>query len=194
MFNYSTQRHITHVLLVDTESAAWMRSLVANAADLYRQFCEIAALSRYSSYTLLLVFPQTRNDLAAPASELASEMHQIGVACKVNAIADADMFLVKGKAGLIACSLWSIAGALLVNDAPIALRNAELVLSLANRHEGVHFVDDGHAAVIADARSINTSVLRLPEGHSIGDLLKCIMEGPKPLGSAQKRKWWQPKG
>jgi hypothetical protein len=176
MFNRWSQRHLTHVLLIDTEAAATMRTLAANAADLYRKFCEIASSPRYPDYTLALVFPKTRGDLATVAVELQSTMERLGVDCRVRAVADDEMFLVKGKAGLLACSLYLIAGAILLNDKPIALSQADSVLSLANS-SGVHFVD-ANAGVIAHQSSINMAMRQLPKGHSVRDLLRCAATNP----------------
>jgi len=211
MFNYLMQRHITHLLLIDTESVETMRTLVRNAADLCRRFCEIAGTSTYDKYTLVLVFPKSRTDLAKPAAELESEMKQLGAECHVYAVDDADMFLVRGKAGLLSCSLWAIKGAILVNDVPIPPENAELVLSLANRSEGIYPLGNGqHAAIIGSATSIGPSLHWLREDHDLSDLLDALSAGPTILErykrhileinqdsgshrseSTCKKKWWQ---
>lgn len=194
MFNYATQRHISHLLLIDTESVATMRTLVRNAADLYRCFCEISGTSTYYHYTLVLVFPESRTDLVEPVAELKSETEQLGVKCHVHTVANADMFLVKGKASLLSCSLWTIAGATLVNDEPVPLVNAELLLSLANCSEGIYRLGKGqHAALIGDATTIGTSLLGLREDHNLSDVLVALSAGVSRSRSVPtaRRKWWQ---
>ena len=194
MLDYARQRHITHLLLVDKEPVARMQALAHNAGLLYRRFCEIAGVSAYGHYTLAIVFPEPRTDLAKPAAELESEMKRLGAKCHVHAVADADMFLTKGKAGLLSCSLCIIAGATLVNDAPIAVENAGTILSVANNSEGICPLGGGlHAAIICTATSIGPSILRLQEGHDLSDVLEALGAGGDARRPAVKsdRKWWQ---
>jgi len=66
MFNRATQRHVCHLLLIDTESASVLRALVRNAEELYHQFCRIAMTPSYDGYTLHIVFPELRGDIHNP--------------------------------------------------------------------------------------------------------------------------------
>lgn len=118
-----------------------------------------------------------------------------GAGCFIHAVPDSEMFLVKGKAGLLACSMSLIAGAILVNDAPISPANAELILSLVNRRPpGIHQIGEGgHAAITGSQSSIGPTLLRLPDNHTLSDLLGAL--GASGRGSSPARaleqKWWQ---
>jgi hypothetical protein len=197
MFNWCLSQHISHFLLIDTESAATLQALVENAGELCRRFCEITYEPRIPQYkyTLNLVFPKSRSDLAAPAAALASTVKKWGGDYHVHDVPDSEMFLVKGKAGLLACSMSFIAGAILVNDAPISPANAELVLPLVNRRPpGIHPIgDDRHAAIIGSQGLIGPALLRSPENHTLGDLLSALGANSRGSSSAPApdRKWWQ---
>jgi len=197
MFNWSLSRPITHFLLIDTESAATVQALVKNAKELCQRFCEITHEPRLPEhkYSLYLVFPESRSDLTAHAAAWESEAKQWGAYCSVRALPDSEMFLVKGKAGLLACSKSIMAGAILLNDAPISPANAELVLSLVNhRPPQIHLIGDGgHAAVIGSESLIGSSLLRLPENHTLSDLLNALGASSRGSSSARvpEQKWWQ---
>jgi hypothetical protein len=131
--------------------------------------------------------------LDEPAEEFAVQIKNLGAKCCVNSVAEADMFLIKGKAGLLACSLWSIAGATLVNDQPIPVMYAESILSLANRHEGIYPIGKGaHAALIANQTSIGPALLKLPQDHTLAELVQAISRGDGSGRSApaKKKGWW----
>lgn len=197
MLDYARQRHITHLLLIDKETVARMQALAHNAGELYRRFCKIAGVSAYDHYTLVIVFPELRTDLAKPAADLETEMTRLGAKCNVLAVADADMFVMRGKAGLLACSLHRIAGATLVSDVPIAVGAvgiAESILSVANNSTGVYPIGGGlHAAIICHASSIDYSLFRLPERHDLSDVLGALSVGSAVRRPAFKsnKKWWQ---
>ncbi|MFH1373425.1 MAG: hypothetical protein ABII79_06505 [bacterium] len=180
MFNYATQRHLTHILLIDAEPVEIMQELVQNARQLYSHFCEIAGKDRYHHYSLRIVFPETRTDLASPANELVSRLKQEGIDCGLYDVKDADMFLVKGKAGLLVCSLWLMAGAVLLNDVPLSTADAGSLLTLANREEGIHLLDRGlHAALIGNQTTIDNKLLRLPAEHDLSDVLRTLGAGER---------------
>ncbi len=187
MFAYETQRHVTHLLLIDREPVLTVQALMRNATELYLEFCKIARSSTYSRYTLALVFPESRRDLGGLAAELNAQMEKLGVTLRVHAVPDAEMCLVKGKAGLLASSLWLIAGAALVNDKTIAPENAASILTLANRSGGIYPLGDGlHAALIGSVTSIDYSLLRLPDNHDLSDVLQ-VLGGAHRLSASEPR-------
>src|SRR5437660_10478622 len=121
MLNYALQRHISHVLLLDTETPTHLRELSRNAKELHDRFCELFQVPRYKNYTLILALQKSNSDLETAAKQVEAEMNKHGVKCAISSVADEDMMLVKGKAGLLSCSMWTIAGAVLLNDIPIPL-------------------------------------------------------------------------
>jgi hypothetical protein len=126
--DYSRQNHITQVLLFDTETCFRMKELVQNAADLYRRFCLIVDVAKYPRYTLVVAFPEERADLMRTAGQLKAAMEKEGIKFRISAVPDTEMFLVKGKQGLLACTHYMIAGYLLQRDGQIPLEEAEGIL------------------------------------------------------------------
>jgi hypothetical protein len=174
---------------MDSESSEAMGTLAENAWQLHRAFGTVAGVSTYAHYTLILAFPSARSDLVSLTSDLKSKSEQADVKCTVNAIQEADMFITKGKAGLLACSLWCLAGAVLVNDTPISTTAAAYILSFANHEEGVHVIGEGlHAAVISRQSDIDHRIMRLPDGHDLEQILRAIGASH---GQSRGAKWWR---
>lgn len=194
MLDYAIQRYLSHILLVDSESPGAMRGLVQNAFELHAAFGEVSGVSPYGHYTLILAFPSSRGDLAHTASELAEQGKRAGAKCRVNAIPDSDMFMTKGKAGLLSCSLFSLAGAVLMNDSPIRLDAAADILSLTNERRGIHLVSEGmHAAIVSSQSDINQRILRLPDGHDLEQILRAMGARHRRQSSSRghHRNWWR---
>lgn len=169
MLNYATQRHLSHVLLIDSESAGTMLTLAENALDLRAEFGTVSGVSPYGRYTLILAFPANRADLAKVASDLKQRSDRAGARCVINAVQDADMFLIKGKAGLLSCSLYTLAGAVLVNDSPIPRGSAAAILSAANKAQGIHPIGGTlNAAVISNQRTLTKDCC----GYQLGTALE----------------------
>ena len=157
-------------------------------------FSPLSGVSPYGHYTLVLAFPASRSELVGAASELKEQSKRAGAQCRINAIRDADMFITKGKAGLLSCSLFSLAGAVLVNDSPIPPASAAVILSFANKEGGIHLIGEGmHAAIVSNQSEINHRILRLPDGHDLEQILGAMgahHERQYPSGR-HHRKWWR---
>ena len=96
---------------------------------------------------------------------------------------------MKGKAGLLACTLWALAGAVLLNDKPIPTSLAELLLHAANTDETIRVLDEGfHAALLPSSASLTSkgpSALRLPERHTVQDILRRL--GGRPPETPRRK-------
>jgi hypothetical protein len=180
------------MLLIDTEPTNKVQLLMQNARELYQQFCEIARVPRYDLYKLFITFPEIRTDLVKAAPNMEPEIEKTGMQCRMYGVRDADMLLVKGKAGLLACSLWGIAGAILINDEPIPVESAGSILSLANHTQGIHAIGKGrNAALIGSTASIGPSIRRLSPQHKLSELLDVLSAGTNIGQSRRPAKWWR---
>ena len=144
-------------------------------------------------YTLVLIFPDSRTDLAVSADAMGSTVTRWGGRFQTHAVPESKMHLVRGKAGLLACSMWMLAGALLVNDAPISLNDACDILSLINRPPAVTLIGLGrHAALIGAQELVGPTLIRLPESHTLSDLISALESYASSLAPAPTRKqgWW----
>ena len=189
-----TQTHVSHLLLIDRERADEFRELSHNAGELYQQFCKLLNVPRCNCYTLVLAFPKERFDLGPAADEIDSYIKGLGARCIINSVADADMMLVKGKAGLLACSLWALAGAVLLNDRPIPLAFASSLLQAANTEEDVRVFDKNfHQAIVG--RTVITlrgrSLLNLSPGHTMEDILKRLSADVPMKVSRKPWQFWK---
>ena len=125
--SYSTLRHTSHILLFDTETPEHMRELIDNAADIYKCFCDIYSVPKFSGYSLICAFPEDRTDLLEMATVLKSKMDEHGIKFTINVVKNSDN-IYGGKQGLLACSQWLIAGVTLENNEPIPVEEAVDVL------------------------------------------------------------------
>ena len=101
------------------------------------------------------------------------------------------MLLIKGKAGLLASVLWALAGAVILNDRPILPSSAVSLLQAANTERGVLVLDKGfHAGLLGGKDDITRkgpSALRLPEMHTVVDILKSL--SAITSGGLSKKPW-----
>ncbi len=200
MINYAIQRHLSHILLIDSEPTDTMELLGENALELHREFGELAGVDPYDRYSLHLAFPTAREDLSIVASELKRKFDEAQLHCSLGSVRTDDMSLMQGKAGLLACSLWCLAGAILVNDSVISTTAAAGILSVANRQDGVHVIGEGlHAAVICRQSEIDQRLARLPDGHDLARILQALGASEQraqpathaSAGASSRAKWWR---
>jgi hypothetical protein len=190
MRNILTQRHLTHLLLIDTETESKIRQLTGNCVSLRKRLSDVFYEESSSLishvYSVVLALPESRTNLIRITVEIEAVMKSVGVNFSVNMVRDEDMFLAKGKVGLLSCSLWRIAGALLLNDVPISPTAIEHILDLANRlsQSGKHLVlrkagwfsTDFHVGLLASESSVGYllkgSLSRFSPEHGLEDILK----------------------
>lgn len=193
MRNISIQEHITHLLLVDMETETQIRKLVGNCrafAESLREVFHGAPLSLISRvYNVVLAISESNKRLAHIVTDIEVEMKSAGLSFYVDSIREEDMFLVKGKVGLLFCSAgWNIASALLLNDVPIPLTAVERIVDIANRlsHSGEKlalrkagwFGVDYHIGLLAPYGSVGYLLKgflsRFPLNHSVHDILRVM--------------------
>lgn len=200
MRNILTQPCVTHVLLIDSESEPQIEELTGNCVSLHQHFRDAfyeATRELISQvYRVVLVLREGRTDVLGLTSGIEAEMKAAEISFSVNKVAEEDMFMWKGKVGLLCCSLWTVAGALLLNDVPIPPTAAEPILDLANRlrHGSEHlalrrsgwFGTDFHVGLLARDSSVGYLLIKrraihqLRPGHTLKDILRAMASNCQP--------------
>lgn len=184
MREISTQRHITQLLLIDTETNSQIRELVDNSKAFAKRLSEIFGCI-HPRYTVILTMPESNIELINFVTDIKAEMISAKVDFVVNIIPESSMFL-KGKIGLLLCSLWCTAGALIVNDVTIPITAVEQIAIFANRLSNNRiklvlrklgwFGVDYHMGILSSESSVGYllkgSFPRLSEGHTVQEILQ----------------------
>jgi hypothetical protein len=178
------------MLLIDAETEDRVRELASNCVLLadclpdifYGEPDELI----YRLYRVVLVLPESDTNLVRIATDIEADMKSSGLNFSINKVRDEDMFLTKGKTGLLCCSLWLIAGSLLLNDVPIPLNAVERIIDIANwvssseKHlvlrKAGWFGTDFHIALLARCDSVGY-LLRshiISPNHNLEDILRVM--------------------
>lgn len=198
MRNLTTQRHISHLFLIDMETETQIRELANNCLEFVECLSDIfheASHKMVSSvYSVVFALPESDTNLVRIGADIESQMKNSGLNFSVNKVRDEDMFLVKGKVGLLSCSLWRIAGTLLLNDTPIPLTAVEHIVGLANRlsqsreqlvlRKAGWFGIDFHIGLLARDSSVGYllkgSLVRFGPNHRLEDILRSMKSNCGP--------------
>jgi len=192
MLNSATAEPVTHVLLFDAGTPEQVRALGENArvvSGCYRHIlCEDSDNIMRLKYHVVFAVPEA-NSLVACSQDVAAELNAAGIYAYVAEVKSEDMFLYQGKVGLLSCVLWSIAGAVLLNEVPLSETQAEKLLHQANRfHHTAHhlillkqrwFQPELRFGLVRSCTSIgyllrDALIRGFPKRHSVSDILKAM--------------------
>lgn len=133
---FETAEPVSHVLLFDDGTPQQVRALSRNTrvvSDCYRKLLSEQS-NRLMEYKYKVIFAvPNASSLAGCCEEESAELKAVCIHCLVARIKAEDMSLSKGKARLLSCVLWCIAGAVLLNEDAITFAQAETLLLQANR-------------------------------------------------------------
>jgi hypothetical protein len=128
---------VTNVLLFDKEPLSTIRPIV-DSTECFRDYLvneyfeeshELLGLK----YKAVLAVPASRTDLVPYLAYIESQMEERGVALVVSTVKPEDMMYGGGKLDLLACSLWLVAGAIILNDHPFTGTIASTLYKTAQR-------------------------------------------------------------
>ncbi len=145
MLHSATAQPLTHVLLIDGDAPESVRELGNNThlvSQCYRHLLlEDSDSIMASKYRVILATPEA-SKLAATCDDVSGELKAKGIFADVETVKAGDMFMWKGKVGLLSCLLWRLGGSVLLNEVPISEKQAEKILLQANRfdHNAHHLV------------------------------------------------------
>jgi len=192
MLNSATAQPITHVLPFDGDAPQFVRDLGDNTrlvSDCYRRlFLEDSDSVMELKYRIVFAVPEDSN-LAPECQTISAALKARRINTHVAQVKAEDLFLYRGKIGLLTCVLWYIAGAVLLNEVPISEEHAEKLLHQANRfpHTSHHLIlmkrgwwfhKDFRYGLIRSGASIGYllrgALFRFPDNHSVSDILRAM--------------------